>query len=302
MTIPPDANHSEARQAPQGLTANLGDDPVGVGDLVYVSVTGSPEFTRSYRVSNDGTISLPLVSEPISIIGMVPAAIAHTVGEALVRDRILVAPIVSVSVLEYRSLQVTVAGAVKSPTIIPATGDLKLLDAVARAQGFSSDAGPTVIVSSVDKATGTRTPTEISIKELLAGKNPALNVSLRGGEEIRVPDAAKMFVTGNVRAPGAYRINDSEGLSVMKVMALAQGTLPYTTSTAYVYRVVPGSSQRKEIEIPLRSIMHRKSPDIQFQANDILYVPESSKAHTAKLFEHLAGFSESLGAGLILRP
>ena len=111
---------------------------------------------------------------------MVPAAIARAVSDALIHDHILVAPIVSASVLEYRSRQVTVAGAVKAPTIIQATGELKLLDAIARAQGFSSDAGPTVIVSSIDKATGARKPTEISIKELLSGKNPALNISLHG--------------------------------------------------------------------------------------------------------------------------
>ncbi len=295
----PEANQPAAH--PQELTANLGDDPVGVGDLVYVSVTESPEFTRSYRVSNDGTLSLPLLHEPIFVSGMVPAAIARAVSDALIHDHILVAPIVSASVLEYRSRQVTVAGAVKAPTIIQATGELKLLDAIARAQGFSSDAGPTVIVSSIDKATGARKPTEISIKELLSGKNPALNISLHGGEEIRVPDAAKLFITGNVKSPGVYRITDSEGSSVLKAMALSQGTLPYTTSKAYVYRAVPGSTQRQEIEIPLRSIMHRKTADVQLLPNDILYVPENSKAHATQILEHLAGFGESLGTGLILR-
>lgn len=300
---PPDANQSDTHQPqpPQGLTANLGDDPVGVGDLVYVSVTGLPELTRSYRVSNDGTLSLPLLHEPISVLGMVPAAIARAITDALIHDRILVTPIVSTSVIEYRSRQVTVAGAVKAPTIIQATGELKLLDAVARAQGFSSDAGPTVIVTSVDKTTGVKKPTEISIKELLSGKNPALNVSLHGGEEIRVPDAAKLFITGNVKSPGVYRINETEGSSVLKAMALSQGTLPYTTSKAYVYRVVPGASQRKEIEIPLRNILHRKVADVQLLPNDILYVPENSKAHAAKLIGRFAGFGESLGTGFILR-
>src|ERR1700687_65851 len=59
----------DAPQSAQALTANLGDEPVGVGDLVYISVTGAPERTRSYRVSNDGQLSLPLVHEPISVGG-----------------------------------------------------------------------------------------------------------------------------------------------------------------------------------------------------------------------------------------
>jgi polysaccharide biosynthesis/export protein len=295
------APQSDTHHPTQAEPSNAGDDPVGVGDLVYISVTGSPEFTRSYRVSKDGSLSLPLVHEPIPVSGMVPSAIARVVSDALVRDRILVAPIVSASVLEYRSRQVTVAGAVRSPTIVEATGDLKLLDAIAHAQGFSTDAGPEVIVSSVDKATGDRKPIRISIKDLLSGKDTALNVSLHGGEEIRVPDAPKLFITGNVRSPGVYRITEMEGSSVLKAMALSQGALPYSTKDAYVYRLVAGANERKQIAVPLRDILHRKSPDVQLQANDILYVPENTKAHTARVLEHIAGFTESVGSGLVIR-
>ena len=39
-----------------------------------------------------------------------------------------------------------------------------------------------------------------------------------------MPDAAKLFITGNVKSPGVYRITDSEGSSVLKAMALSQGT------------------------------------------------------------------------------
>jgi polysaccharide biosynthesis/export protein len=290
----------DAPQSAQGLTANIGDEPVGDGDLVYLSVTGAPELTRSYRVSNEGQLSLPLVHKPIFVRGMAPAAIARAVTDALIRDRILVAPIVSAAAMEYKSRQVTVAGAVKAPTIIQATGDLKLLDAVTRAQGIGPDAGPDIMVSSPDKTTGTRKSTRIPIKELLAGKDSSLNISLHGGEEIRVPDAPKLFIAGNVRSPGIYRMTDTGTSSVLKAMALAQGTLPATGKEAYVYRVVEGSNERKEIAVPLRDILHRKAPDVQLQANDILYVPESTKLKYAKVLERLAGFGESVGSGLII--
>jgi polysaccharide export outer membrane protein len=291
---------TDVLQPAQLVNANLGDEPVGVGDLLYISVTGAPELTRSYRVSNDGQLSLPLVHDPISVAGMVPSAVARAVSDALVRDRILVAPIVSAAVLEYKSRQVTVAGAVKTPTIIQATGDLRLLDAITRAQGIGPDAGPEVIVSNVDKATGARNSTRISIKDLYSGTNPALNISLHGGEEIRVPDAPKFFVVGNVKLPGIYRLTDTDGSSVLRAMALAQGTLPATGKEAYVYRVEEGTNQRKEIAIPLRDILHRKAPDVQLQANDILYVPTSTKLQFARVLEHVAGFGESVGSGLLV--
>src|SRR6516165_4561901 len=73
------ASPSDSAQSSQVWTTNLGDEPVGAGDLVYIAVTGSPEFTRSYRVSNDGDISIPLVSKPIPVMGRAPAAIANAV-------------------------------------------------------------------------------------------------------------------------------------------------------------------------------------------------------------------------------
>lgn len=283
---------SDSTQSSQVWTTNLGDEPVGKGDLVYITVTGSPEFSRSYRVSKDGDISIPLISTPISVQGLAPTAIANAVSAALIHDHILVAPIVSAAVLQYTSRQVTVAGAVNSPVIIEATGNLKLLDAIARAHGVAPDAGAAVIVSSLDKATGNRKSTSIPIKDLLSGGDPSLNVPLHGGEEVRIPEAAKLFVTGNVKLPGLYRINDVEGSSVLKALALSQGILPQSTKEAYVYRMAGGTDQRKEIVIPLQDILRRKAADVPLQANDILYVPASRGPHLGTVLQVMAGLGQ----------
>jgi polysaccharide biosynthesis/export protein len=291
---------SDSTQSSQVWTANLGDEPVGAGDLIYVTVTGSPEFTRSYRVSNDGDISIPLVPKPISVIGLTPTALANAVSDALIRARILVAPIVSAAVLEYKSRQVTVAGAVNTPVIIQATGTLKLLDAIARAHGIAPDAGAEVVVSTIDKATGTSKSTSIPIKDLLSGEDQNLNIALHGGEDVRVPEAAKLFVTGNVKLPGLYRINDAEGSSVLRALALSQGTLPNSTKQAYIYRMVEGAKQRQEIEVPLQDILHRKAGDVPLQANDILYVPASRGPHLASILQGMVGLSQTvLTKGLV---
>jgi polysaccharide export outer membrane protein len=285
---------SDSSQSSQLWTTNLGDEPVGAGDLIYTTVTGSPEFTRSYRVSNDGDITIPLVSKPIPVIGLTPAAIATAVSEALVRNRILVAPIVSAAVLEYKSRQVTVAGAVNTPVIIQATGNLKLLDAIVRAHGIAPDAGAEVIVTSLDKITGKKTSTSMPIKDLLSGEDRKLNIPLYGGEEVRVPEAAKLFVTGNVKLPGLYRINDAEGSSVLKALALSQGILPDSAKQAYVYRMIAGANQRQEIAIQLRDILQRKGADVPLQANDILYVPASRGPHIATILKGMAGLSQAV--------
>jgi polysaccharide export outer membrane protein len=279
---------------------NLGDEPVAAGDLVYISVTGSPELSRSYRVSADGSLSLPLLHQTISVDGMVPAAISRAVSAELIREQILVSPIISAAVLEYRSRRVSDVGAVKSPTLVQAVGEFKLLDAIARAQGFAADAGPEVVVSRPTSTPGARETLQIPIKDLLAGKNSDLNISLHGGEEIRVPEAPKLFIVGNVKMPGSYPLNEMGGSSVLKALAVSQGTLSFTSKEAYVYRLENGSD-RREIAIALRDILHRKAPDFPLQANDILYIPENTRQHlNATILDRIAGFGGSVGSGMLI--
>jgi polysaccharide export outer membrane protein len=287
-------------EASQLWNGNLGDEPVAAGDLVYISVAGSPEFSRSYRVSADGSLSLPLLHQTIPVAGMVPAAISRAVSAELIREQILVNPIVSASVLEYRSRRVSVVGAVKAPTLVQAVGEFKLLDAIARAQGFAADAGPEVVVSRPTSTLGARETLQIPIKDLLAGKNSDLNISLHGGEEIRVPEAPKLFIVGNVKMPGSYPLNEMGGSSVLKALALSQGTLSFTSKEAYVYRLENGTD-RREIAIALRDILHRKAPDFPLQANDILYIPENTRQHlNATILDRIAGFGGSVGSGMLI--
>jgi polysaccharide biosynthesis/export protein len=158
-----------------------------------------------------------------------------------------------------------------------------------------------VIVSAPDGKGGEKAPLHIPLKALLAGKDPALNILLRGGEEIRVPDAQKLFVVGNIKMPGSYPLADIDGSTVLKALALSQGTLPFTNKRAYVYRLTGTSGQREEIPIELKRILHRKAPDVALQANDILYIPDNAGLRlSAGTLEHMAGFGSSVASGLIV--
>lgn len=300
-TLPMQSPGLENPESSQIWIGNLGFEPVGPGDLLYVSVNGSPELTRSYRVSAEGGLLLPLLKESIPVAGLVPTGISHAISAELMREQVLVEPIVSVAVLEYRSRLVSVVGAVKLPGTIQAVGDFRLLDAIARAQGIAPEAGPEIIVSRAGAGAETNETIHVPIKDLLKGKDSSLNIGLHGGEVIRVPEAPKLYVVGNVKMPGTYPLTETEGSSVLKALALSQGTLPYTARKAYVYRLVIGSSDRQEIPIALRKILHRKSPDVQLIANDILYIPDNAALRlNASVLDHIAGFGGSTVSGLIV--
>ena len=54
------------------------------------------------------------------------------------------------------------------------------------------------------------------------------------------------------------------------------GLMPYTGSLAYIYRPDDRTNSKNEIQIDLKNILRRKSPDVQLMARDILYIPDSS--------------------------
>jgi protein involved in polysaccharide export with SLBB domain len=173
---PPPANGAseglEPAEGVQAWTSNLGFEPVGSGDLIYISVTGAPELSRSSRVTADGKLMLPLLRQGVPVVGLTPANIAQAVTVELVKEKILVDPIVAAAVLEYRSRRVSVVGAVRMPSSFQAVGDMRLLAAIARAQGFSPEAGPEVIVSLSNRKDGEQSPLRIPIKALLARQRP----------------------------------------------------------------------------------------------------------------------------------
>ena len=85
-------------------------------------------------------------------------------------------------------------------------------------------------------------------------------------------------------------------LSVLKALALAEGLAPYSTKLAYIYRPTDGGKQ--EIEVSLRKIMERKSPDVVLAAGDIFYVPDNRGGRvTASVIEKAVAFAAGTASG-----
>ncbi len=284
--------------------ANLPAQKIGPNDLVAVSVYDSPELTRTVRVSAEGLIRLPMLKERIQAAGRMPSELETAIADALIQENILIAPVVTVTMVEYHSRPINVAGAVKRPLTFQAVGGATLLDAITRAEGLSPDAGPEILVSRVQPGENGAPATiiqRIPVKGLINDADPELNVRLYGGEEIRVPEAGKIFVVGNVRRPGAYPVEDSSGTSVLKLLALSEGLMPYTAKQAFIYRKDPSSSTKHEIPIEISRIIDRKSPDVPLQANDILYIPDNkSKRMALSTLEKLAGFGSATASGMLI--
>jgi polysaccharide export outer membrane protein len=294
------ATHTEAPSE----SANLPVEKLGPDDLLGISVYDSPELSRTVRVDADGNIRLPMMRQRIQAAGLFPYELEKSITTALINENILVNPVVTVSVVEYRSRPITVAGAVRSPVTFQATGTVTLLDAISRAGGVAENAGSSILVTRpAQNSSGTAAPLtqRILVRSLLDGEDPSLNVKLDGGEQIRVPEAGRVFVAGNVKKPGVYAITDGPDSSVLKAIALSQGLDSFSAHTAYIYRSEAGMHGKNEIPIDLRGILNRKVPDPPLYADDMLYIPNSAgRRNTAKIVELSLGVGLGLASVLLL--
>jgi len=288
--------HAQHRPAMEDIgRANLPQQSIGANDLIAVSVYDAPELTRSVRVDSEGAIHLPLLKHEIQADGLLPRQLEAAIAAALKDEEILIDPVVSVTIVEYYSRPISVAGAVRKPVTFQATGNITLLEAIARAEGLSAEAGLEILVS---RPLGL--VRRIPVKALIDAADPDMNLRLLGGEEIRVPEASRIYVVGNVKRPGAFPVRDSADTSVLKVLALAEGLTQYSAKQAYIYRRQPDGASKKEIEIEIEKIMKRKAPDVPLVADDILYIPDNTGRRAAlSLLEKLAMFGSGAGAAAI---
>jgi polysaccharide biosynthesis/export protein len=291
---------SPPAQQPPGDAVSLPSTPVGPNDLLQVSVYGVPGLSRPARISTNGEIVLPMLPDPIRAEGLLPQDLEPLIAKAFQDAGVLVDPVITVTVTEYRSRPITVSGAVKAPLTFQAAGPVTLLEAIAKANGLTADAGPEIVVSYPKNSHPERPETHISAQNLMAGQE-GLNLALTGGENIRVPASGKVFVLGNVKKPGAFRSEDPTDTSVLKVLAMSEGLAPFASKIAYVYRVQSEGSPRIEIPIQLRQIVDRKQPDVTLQANDILYIPDDTRRRiTANTLDRLATFGAGTASGVII--
>jgi polysaccharide export outer membrane protein len=295
---------SGAAQSPSAVMeeagrANLPAQRLGVDDLVAVSVYRSPELTRTLRVESGGNISLPLLRRPVRAEGLLPVELETAIAGALKAEGILVNPVVKVTVAEYASRPISVMGAVRRPLTFQAVGRVTLLDALARAEGLSPEAASEIIVSRPGEADAA--PLRIPVRKLIDAADPAVNLRLRGGEEIRVPEAGRLFVVGNVRKPGSFPLKDSSEATLMKALAMAEGLAPFAAKMAYVYREDAKSKVKTEIPLELDKIMQRKLPDVALMENDVVYVPDNRvRRATMNVIDRVTSFGASTASGVLI--
>lgn len=174
----PQQTNERIRTLTMGMKNAPHDYSIGNGDLLSVTVFDVPELSRDVRVSQSGTISIPLVPVRLGVSGLTELQAEQKIAEVLEANGLVSHAEVGVVVKEHRSKPITIVGAVAHPMVYEADRTVTLLEALAEAGGVASDAGDTVIVTRGNAASFVEVTDPAPIVDQTApgaGVAPALN-------------------------------------------------------------------------------------------------------------------------------
>lgn len=120
---------------------------IGNGDMLSIDVFDVKELSRDVRVSQTGTIGIPLVPVRLHIAGLTEIQAEQKISEVLEANGLVSHAEVSITIKERKSKPITVVGAVGHPLVYQADRQVTLLEVLAEAGGLQNDAGNEVIVT-----------------------------------------------------------------------------------------------------------------------------------------------------------
>ena len=225
-------------------------DKLGPGDTVHITVFQQPDMTTDTRVTDSGTVAVPLVG-PVKVDGMTPGEAAEAISEALKKGEFLKSPKVSVALTTVRSRQVSVLGLAVRPGVYPLeAASVKVPQIIAAAGGIAAGGSETVTVIRAGK------PLKVS--------SLSKDFELQGGDTLYIDRAPVFYIYGEVIRAGTDPV--TEGMNVMQAIALGGGITPRGSESRIKLRRANKEGKVLEYDV---------GPTTRIYANDVIFVRES---------------------------
>ena len=269
IAAPPEA---AAPVVPAGVEIP-GDYPLGPKDLLDIRVFEIPELNLERRVTDAGTIDLPLLGD-FSVQGLTAPQVRDKLQTMLTTKYVNRAN-VSIVVKEYGSKPISMLGAVQKTGSLNVSGQWTLLQAISAAGGLTDRAGKTIYVMRRSD-NGLSDTIQVSVEDLLHGASSKWNVPLQPGDIVNVEAkrSVRVFCLGAVKTPGALDFDGDDRITLLSVIAKAGG---FTDKAASKVRIKRRGSDGKDTEmvVSFSRIVSGKDPDPVLRADDVVIVKES---------------------------
>jgi polysaccharide export outer membrane protein len=232
------------------------------GDVIRITVYQNPDLTLETRVTEQGTISYPLLGT-VRLGGQSPSQAEKTIADGLRNGNFVKQPQVSVVVVQVRGNQASVLGHVARPGRYPIeVADLRLTDLLAAAGGPLPTAADVVTI--VGARNGQPYRVDVDLPSVFAAGRRGNDINIQNGDVVWVERAPTVYIYGEVQRPGQIRLE--RGMTVIQALAAGGGlTQRGTEKGIRVHR--RGGDGKVQISQP--------SMDAELENGDVVYVRES---------------------------
>ena len=295
---------------------------VSIPSIANISTSAAPlasatrEADRGYTVAPDGTIYLPYVGA-LKVQGSTIREVQDKVVTGL--SRYIKVPQVTVSVTQFRSQKVLVAGQVPKPGYLP-IADIPLtlvgaLTAVGSTPVLRGDLAPRPLGSAVQttaqvesgdyyrvRLTRKSEVRTYDVYGLLRSGDLSRDPLLQDGDVVYVPPVQRsfVFVLGEVRTPAMLEIVERT-TSLAEVLLASGGVNQQTAKAERVYVI------RGQLDKPQVFQLNANAPDAMLladaftvQPRDVVYVAEANISRWNRFLSQLVPTLQTLITGTVV--
>jgi polysaccharide export outer membrane protein len=190
---------------------------LGPGDMVRVTVYGSPDLSTETRVTQEGMLTFPLLGA-VPVGGLSVAQSEKKIASMLEEGGFVKQAQVNIIVSEFASHQVSILGSVLKPGRYPLEHASTLVEVLALAGGVTPDGSDMVtVLSRYDNKTEKR---DYDLPDLLR-KGKGTRIMIQSDDIIYVPHAPMFYIYGEVQRPGSFRLE--RDMTVAQALAVGGG-------------------------------------------------------------------------------
>jgi len=266
--------------------AHLTEYVLGPNDEVSIlSVDVEGLTDKPIRINTSGDINIPQVGK-IHVVGMTVGQLEQEITKRM--EKYYKAPDITVMVTALKSQPVTVIGLVHNPNTYQLEGRKTLVEVLAMAGGPAQEASSYVTITRQKENGRIPLPTvkaddessvstvEVNWRAIQDGLQPQNNIQILPYDVISVRRAPIVYAVGQLNQQGKFALTERDRVSIKQLIAWAGGKTP-TAASKNAKIIRPSGATVTEVAVNLDDVMSGKAKDIQLQAEDILFVPESSK-------------------------
>lgn len=261
---------------PVCMASESPDYAIMPGDVLNISILGFPEYTENVTVMPNGVISLHFGID-LKVKGLTPSMVRDMI--TIEYSQYLRNPIVTVKVVSFHKISITVVGEVKHPGRYDFEPSFRPTPTVSEAIGMAGGLLPTAdgkmitLIREKGEDAGIR---YVNLDALYEQGDLSTNFPLRDGDVLFVPEkTAEVLVLGEVQRPGSYSF--TKNTTILDLIAEAGGITEKGNPKILHTRNVDGEAVVTEIDLE-RIMQNKLDPANKIvEAGDIIVVPELQK-------------------------